>query len=200
MATYCPDSRGEDSLIRLSPGVWVRPISSPEMYWELTSPGRTYSPLPSPPETENGSRFPEKTAPFSAIASASSPMGLSGSLPAPRNLALPQTAAATGSMNRKVVPLSPQSRSGFSAGTAMGLMAQPSPEKFTSAPAALRHRAVASISRERGVFSSLVGSSASAAQIISLWASDLEPMMRALPPRGPGVIILFIRPPPFPGQ
>ena len=118
---------------------------SPVIYCELTSPRRVYSPAESCPSVFKGNcSCCGKRTPWASIASRNGVTGRLGSRPCPINVPFLPSAETSGSKNRKVEPLSPQSSdTSFGVSQAFGYTVITPSENSALAPSAARHAAVA---------------------------------------------------------
>ena len=142
---------------------------------------------------EKGSLSDENVTPWEFMTAVNSPMGRSGSLPAPLKDPPPQSAEITGSRNRRVEPLSRQLQIGALDGTLGPRTVKVSPSLDITAPAAPMTSTVARISSEiSGIHTRVVCSEQRAEHMSSLWASDFEETASMVPMRGEGVIFISI--------
>ena len=160
--------------------------------WELTFPGRVYTPAVSLPSNVTGRWSPSALQPCLAISSSKTPIGRSGSLPLPSKRQCFPNAPAIGSKKRRVEPLSPQSRvQSCPSACPFACPILSTGQRSISAPRLCRQRAVASISSDQPSTNSTLSSSANAAAISERCPSDFEEMIRTCPCFN-GVFSIFI--------
>ena len=144
---------------------------------------------------------PCRSQPAAMISSESGESGRAPRRPWPTNVASAPSAQATGSIKRRVEPLSPQSSvppaSALSRPNSIlfivGWTWKPSSTVSMRAPSAVRQRTVASISAQVVLQVTCVSPLARAAQMIRRCAIDLDAMAGTVPLSGDGVMRASMR-------